>query len=358
MKILVYEYFTARGPTAPGATRDEALAAAGEGSAMLRAVAGDLAELPGVEVLVPARGEVALSTRPGWRTLAWNPPADDVAELARLAGECAWTLVIAPEWQGLLAARVGAVAAAGARLLGPSAEAVRVAADKQLTAVRLAGAGVSVPPGEPLAVGERPRSDFGWPAVRKPRDGAGSRGVRLICSVHDTAARHPAGEPERLERFCRGLPASVAVLAGPDAIRPLVPCRQHLAPDGQFRYLGGSLPLRSEFTERACQLAQRAVAALPGALGYLGVDLVLGDDPGGREDYVIEINPRLTTSYLGLRAACRGNLAAAMLDVASGQTPELAFDRTPREFGGEPGGPRGARPEVLAALSSAPRTQP
>ena len=35
---------------------------------------------------------------------------------------------------------------------------------------------------------------------------------------------------------------------------------------------------------------------VPGLKGYVGIDMVLSDD----ECYVIEINPRLTTSYLGL----------------------------------------------------------
>ena len=32
------------------------------------------------------------------------------------------------------------------------------------------------------------------------------------------------------------------------------------------------------------------------------------------DDRVIEINPRLTVSYIGLRALCRTNLAAAIVD--------------------------------------------
>jgi predicted ATP-grasp superfamily ATP-dependent carboligase len=46
----------------------------------------------------------------------------------------------------------------------------------------------------------------------------------------------------------------------------------------------------------------------------------------------VEINPRLTTSYLGLRAASRASLAKAMLDVAEGRCPTLSFDPQPLEF--------------------------
>ena len=67
-------------------------------------------------------------------------------------------------------------------------------------------------------------------------------------------------------------------------------------------------------------------------VGYLGVDLVLGEAADGSDDVVIEINPRLTTSYVGLRALARENLAAAMLDVASGRTPRLSFADRQLEF--------------------------
>jgi predicted ATP-grasp superfamily ATP-dependent carboligase len=125
-----------------------------------------------------------------------------------------------------------------------------------------------------------------------------------------------------LERFCPGTPASVSFLCGLDGLRIALPaCRQRLSDDGCFRYLGGELPLPAELARRAPAVAERAVSALPGEFGYLGVDLVLGEASDGADDVVIEINPRLTTSYIGLRAAVEENLAASMLDIAKGIEP-------------------------------------
>jgi hypothetical protein len=50
------------------------------------------------------------------------------------------------------------------------------------------------------------------------------------------------------------------------------------------------------------------------------VDLVLGPGPAGDSDAAIEINPRLTTSYVGLRALATGNLGSALLAVCDGRT--------------------------------------
>jgi predicted ATP-grasp superfamily ATP-dependent carboligase len=91
-----------------------------------------------------------------------------------------------------------------------------------------------------------------------------------------------------------------------------------LSDDGRFKYLTSTLPLAPDLTRRAERLALRAIDSLHEPRGYLGVDLVLGDGAHGADDYVIEINPRLTTSYVILRTATRENLAQAMLTIISG----------------------------------------
>src|SRR5262249_43040605 len=82
---------------------------------------------------------------------------------------------------------------------------------------------------------------------------------------------------------------------------------------------GGYVPLPSPLADRAVRLSRPAVECVPGLLGYVGVDLVLGDAADGSQDWLIELNPRLTTSYIGLRALARTNLAEIMLKVAVGE---------------------------------------
>lgn len=190
--------------------------------------------------------------------------------------------------------------------------------------------GSAVEPGQPVL------PPLAYPAVGKPRWGAGSQGVRLLPDAQ-AAARWLAEitEPSRIEQFSMGLAASVSFLCGPSGISPLPPCRQHLSDDGRFAYLGGSLPLPEPLARRAVELATRAVVTLPNPIGYLGVDLVLGEEPSGAGDAVIEINPRLTTSYAGLRAAAAEgvNLASALLAVCKGGSPRLSFRPVWLQFG-------------------------
>jgi predicted ATP-grasp superfamily ATP-dependent carboligase len=58
-------------------------------------------------------------------------------------------------------------------------------------------------------------------------------------------------------------------------------------------------------------LADRIAAAIPGLWGYVGVDLVLTRDG----PVVLEINPRLTTSYCGMGQALGINTAGLVLSL-------------------------------------------
>ncbi len=60
----------------------------------------------------------------------------------------------------------------------------------------------------------------------------------------------------------------------------------------------------------------RSQSMPPTVRGFVGLDLLLGDCVS--EDCVIEINPRLTTSYVGLRRMIHGNLAARLFDLETG----------------------------------------
>lgn len=330
MELLVYEHLTGGGLLADHDAPWSTLAA--EGQAMVTALTGDFARLGGVAVTCLRDGRVERQPLPGCRWIEVNNADEHRREFDRCAAAADWTVVIAPEIDGNLLDRCRRVNEVGGRLLGPSLDLVALASNKQRTAERLQAAGLSVPRGRSFASGDAWPRDFHYPAVWKPRDGAGSVGILLVEDWR-SSARPPTGQAGRLEEFRRGLPASVALVCGPAGCTALPACRQHISDDGRLRYLGGSVPLPSPYAERAARLAERVIAAIEKPLGYLGVDLVLGKSSDGSDDVVIEINPRLTTSYLGLRALCRQNLAGAMLDAALGRPLTLSFGSEEIRFG-------------------------
>jgi tyramine---L-glutamate ligase len=304
-----------------------------EGAAMLGALAADFTRIDGCRVSVLRDPRVLGLSLPGCEIVDVLSATSAREELARLAESADATLLLAPEFDGHLLKTANHAVASGGKLISPSPEFIRIAADKHRTCERLAAAGVNVPSGVLLEPDESLPVDFAYPAVLKPNDGAGSQDTYLVSGPRDAPPAY--AWPRRLERYIPGMPASVAFLCGNRGRMPLLPCKQRLSEDGRLRYLGGELPLTAGLAARARTIADRALEAMPAAVGYVGVDLILGRDPTGSEDAVIEINPRLTTSYVGLRAATNDNLAQVMLHCRNNIDHPIAFSSRPLEFDAE-----------------------
>jgi predicted ATP-grasp superfamily ATP-dependent carboligase len=56
----------------------------------------------------------------------------------------------------------------------------------------------------------------------------------------------------------------------------------------------------------------------PPAVGWVGVDMILGLRDDGRADRVLEVNPRVTTSFVALAARSGTSLVRTMLALADG----------------------------------------
>jgi predicted ATP-grasp superfamily ATP-dependent carboligase len=257
--------------------------------------------------------------------------------------------LIAPETGGCLERLAETVEHSGKTLLGAGSAAIRRAADKARLPRRLARCGVSHPLTRVVRAGADARAiaaTIGYPIVVKPSLGAGCCGVSLVRSARelDSALEAAASSDvnaglkscatKRVERsvaqglhvllqeFVRGVPASVSLLCDGRHAAVLSINGQAVKPGREFVYGGGRTPLVHPLAERGIEAAVRACQALPNLRGYVGVDLVLRD----REAVVIEVNPRLTTSYLGVRAALRGpngdgNIAAMAIEACGGTLP-------------------------------------
>jgi predicted ATP-grasp superfamily ATP-dependent carboligase len=328
MHIFLYEWATGGGLVEEPGSLPASLVL--EGSAMIGALASDLIRIDGCRVSALRDPRVLQLALHGCRLVDVTSIGSHNEEFEHLASTADATILIAPEFDGILLKAAQRVVSVGARLMSPSPEFIRIAADKQITCEMLADAGVQTPYGVVLDSDEPLPADFVYPAVIKPLHGAGSQDTYILNGPHDTPP--PYAWPRRLERYIPGLPASVALLCGPAGGIVMPPCRQHLSSDGRLRYLGGELPLAAGLARRASALARSALAGLPASVGYVGVDLVLGGNPHGTEDAVIEVNPRLTTSYVGLRAAAKTNLADAMWRAAQGELSDITFSDRPIEF--------------------------
>ena len=247
------------------------------------------------------------------------PDGDERRSLAKAAAEADWTLIVAPETDGILADRVALARAAGGRVAAASGAFITLAADKQATVLALAGAGVAVPAGCLLPAGERLPEAFRRPAVAKALDRCGGDGLVVVPRGADLP---PAPLPRRVEAFVAGVPVGVSCLCGPAKTIVLPPVRQRFSAGIRPGYLGGDLQLGQRLADRAMALARRSIRGLESparrAGGWIGVDMILGDREDGCDDRVLEVNPRMTTSFVGLSTLATASLLRAMLAIAAG----------------------------------------
>lgn len=312
MRLLVYEWCSSGGLAGGQA------AIAAEGRMMLEALAADAAKDPALDLAVLVEDGRVCTLPHGARQLTVTP-GDDGSALVAAAREADWTLVVAPESDGILCERVRSVRAAGGRALAPSAAVLALASDKQATVDALAGRGLPVPAGRSLAAGQAIPAGFRLPAVRKARGGCGCEGLEIIRS----RGCPPAAVPTRLEALAEGTPVGVSLLCGPRGAIPLAAMRQEFVGGDGLSYRGGSLLLDAAAAGRATDLALRAAAAIDAEAGWLGVDLILGHRPDGRDDRILELNPRVTTSFAGQTRLFASSLVRAMIEAASGAVPGL-----------------------------------
>jgi predicted ATP-grasp superfamily ATP-dependent carboligase len=305
MKVFAYEHITGGGLLGqPGVA-----ALAPEGEWMLRALVHDLAALPDVEVVVMRDPRVTLDL----------PVAQHVPQSAeelwptfrRVAREADAVWPIAPEHDGILERVSREILQAERTLLGSRPEAVRTTSSKLRTAALLAAAGIGT---IPTFADEESVPDGVHQIVVKPDDGAGCQETRLF--LDRTRLRLWLREHRRaawvFQPFLHGAALSLSVLCRDQRALLLACNRQHISiSDERFEFSGVSVNAIADRDGRYARLASAVIRALPGLWGYVGIDVI--DTAAG--PVVVEVNPRLTTSYAGLRRALGINAARLVLEL-------------------------------------------
>lgn len=245
---------------------------------------------------------------------------------ADVVNEADAVLLVAPETGGLLEDLTAIVEASGKLVLGSSSLGVKSTGDKAVTCQLLRASGIPTP----VTYEVRHSDDLvplarqlGYPIVVKPRDGVGCQSVlmaggdRELQRAFATASRETGRDAQLLQPYVEGVHASVSLLADGPRCLPLTLNLQDVGGRARLRYRGGRVPLNHPLRPVAFKRARQVVRAIPGLRGYVGIDLVLT----GRDAVVIEVNPRVTTSYVGLRKVLRSNPAALILEAARGNLP-------------------------------------
>jgi len=294
-----------------------------EGAAMLRALVDDLARIREHEIVTTAAPGVHIDVSDGVKIVTLPSLSKD---FDRLVSSVDGVWLVAPEMDRCLERLAKRVERCGKVLLGPGSEAIRHASDKAALARSLRNVGVSYPSTTLLSRdGDATTAArlLGYPVVVKPRRGAGCCGVSLARNDRElqrSVVRARAASENAsilLQRYVPGVAASVSLLAGGGRAVALAVNRQRVSHAKQFAYRGGTTPFDHPMSDLARETAVRVVELFPGLRGYVGVDLVLTKT----DAVVIEVNPRLTTAYLGVRAVTKQNVAALAIAACDGIIP-------------------------------------
>jgi predicted ATP-grasp superfamily ATP-dependent carboligase len=326
MRILMHEFVSGGGL----AGQNVPASLAREGAAMRSALVSDLAAIGRHQIVTTADPRFPLEPPAGVEVVTMPRRSGAVLDALIISADAVW--LVAPETNRCLERLAARIERHGTTLLGSGAAAIRRASDKAALPKRLARHGIPHPTtrvlgrGRDAGINARTAArELGYPVVVKPGHGAGCGGVWLARDARELQhAVDQAGDETRrgrlvLQRYVRGVAASVSLVADGRCAVALAVNAQSIRASRPFSYRGGRTPLDHPLAARAVAAALRTCQALPGLRGYIGVDLVLTQT----EAVVIEVNPRLTTAYLGVRSSLAtraqlGNVAALVLDACAG----------------------------------------
>lgn len=237
----------------------------------------------------------------------WN-----IWETAMQGVDAVW--VIAPETDGILLRLTLMAEKLGKRLLGNPSSAIQIASSKSATLRLLKDAGLTVVPTLSQAV--LTAENF-VPLVTKPDDGAGADATYYFeswPSYADWIKDHPS---HTVQAYVEGKAASLSMLCLHGRAWLLSCNRQQISLKQQgghvgFAYAGSVLNGMAAHWHVFAELAQQIAQAMPDLAGYVGVDMMV--TPTGAL-HILEVNPRLTTSYVGLQAATGLNPARLIMDL-------------------------------------------
>ncbi len=292
---------------------------------MLDALARDLLEQHDVELVILHDERLA------------SPLSDDRIQVVKIGtpepfrtvwldwiGRCDAVWPIAPETGGILEHLCLDVEGAGKPLLTCPSAAVHLCASKLETAKRLEKSGLPAAPTLPLS-NWKPQA--GRRFVIKPDDGLSCEGARIV-QAPDAFQASSSEAGWIVQPLLEGDTLSLSVLFANGEARLLSCNRQRIERTGAGFVLQGCRVNGIGDGDGSWQLlSERIACAIPELWGYAGVDLILTNNG----PVVLEVNPRLTTSYAGLRLATGENPGAYVLNLL--QTGTLP---PPRVHPGQP----------------------
>ncbi len=307
VKILVFEYITG------GGFNKQALpdSLADEGRLMFNALLDNLTQLNGLDITVmldwrcpPVVSGNAINT------VIIEAKHNITEEFSRLVKQVDVVWPIAPEFDGILQALCQTVVASDKLLLTSPASAVAIAANKFKTYELLSQHGINV-------VSSRMFDDQYSPGewMIKPVDGVGCADSYVVSNRQEFERMTARKGVFIIQPHLQGVKTSLSCLFKQGRGWLIcVNCQHFELINQQYHLTAIDVNHYPDLSAYQAVIAEIALA-LPDLWGYVGIDLI----ETATQTWVLEINPRLTSSFVGIQDALGINVAEAVMQLLQGE---------------------------------------
>ena len=316
MRIFVCEFITA------GGMRGDILNSGlfQEGYLMSESLLRDLSEIPNFQIFTTHDSRLKQSSYVSESIPIYS--GDNVWKIWEdciVNSDAVWP--VAPETHGILLQLTELIEKNGKILIGSGADTIRITSSKYATYNYLKDSGFNSNPTYKYLDNPYIYDEEGW--VGKLDDGAGCEDSRYFQSYAELKRWLSEGREftHVFQRFLHGQPASVSIMCNHGSFHLLSCNLQKVSlADNYFKYQGSIVNGLSEHWDNFECFVKKIVELFPGLAGYVGIDLMVKN----KEYHYLEINPRITTSYVGLNQALGMNPAKLILEF---MFPELFYNK-------------------------------
>ena len=156
--------------------------------------------------------------------------------------------------------------------------------------------------------------------ILKPVNGVDCEDILIINDPDDIEDIFPIDSTVLVQEFIPGEDVSVSLIVKDKKAIPISLNKQYVSVENNKAiYLGGELPYDTKCKEKAIETAVDACEYLDGLKGFVGVDLRISSQG---DVYLLEINSRFTTPYVGLQKIANVDLAEYIIN-SNDQNMEL-----------------------------------
>lgn len=326
LKILLLEYITAGGFNRM--SLDTALLQ--EAMLMRDALMRDFSQLPDVEIVTSY--DARLAPPCGIKqAMKIDTTVEPEHAWQSLLNVCDSALVVAPESAGMLSRLTLMIEKAKVQNLGSPAHAVDLTGDKYQTYQLLSAANIhTVATYKASEIEQVPVSETGY--IIKPNDGAGCEGMHFFNDMHSLRnwLKEYNNDNLIIQPYQPGIAASISALFKSGLAWVLSANTQLIAslqPQAPVKLKACAVNALPAYIPHFNVLAKQIAQLLPSLNGYAGIDVIIDND----RIYVVEINPRITSSYIGLKESLNHNPAQLIIDAVCQPDFGLPPDLTRKE---------------------------